>query len=148
MSMVRKLSFKDPLLGLANVKWGKGINTIVRYTKYCIEGHFTHETEGPWPLRSTHSHWWGKKEPVQVRFTRRLRDQMSMWMQDGCKVYMDSYMALSGSCLMVTWIIFKNHLLEVGPSHNREIVAFGNLTTIDLFYLSCVRIRINENSLE
>jgi hypothetical protein len=27
-------------------------------------------------------------EPVQVRFILRLRDQHSMWMQDGCKVYM------------------------------------------------------------
>jgi hypothetical protein len=26
-----------------------------------------------------------KPEPVQVRFTLRLRDQRSMWMQDGCK---------------------------------------------------------------
>jgi hypothetical protein len=34
-------------------------------------------------------------------------------MQDGCKVCMDSYMASNGSCFMVTWIIFKNHLLEV-----------------------------------
>ena len=25
MSMVRKLSFKDSLLGLANVKWGRGM---------------------------------------------------------------------------------------------------------------------------
>jgi hypothetical protein len=29
MSMVRKLSFKDPLLGLANVKWGRGIRRLV-----------------------------------------------------------------------------------------------------------------------
>jgi hypothetical protein len=35
-------------------------------------------------------------------------------MQDGCKVYMDSYMSSNGSCFMVTWTIFKNHLLEVG----------------------------------
>jgi len=35
-------------------------------------------------------------------------------MQDGCKVYMDSYMASNGSCFMVTWTNFKNHLLEVG----------------------------------
>ena len=39
----------------------------------------------------------GKMEPVQVHFTLRLRDQRSMWMlQDGCKVYMDSYMASYG----------------------------------------------------
>ena len=29
-----------------------------------------------------------KVEPVQVRFTLRLRDQRSMWMEDGCKIYM------------------------------------------------------------
>ena len=32
---------------------------------------------------------------------------VSMWMQDGCKVYMDSYMASNGSCFKVTWIILK-----------------------------------------
>ena len=35
----------------------------------------------------------GGLEPVQVRFTLRLRDQQSKCMQDGCKVYMDSYVA-------------------------------------------------------
>jgi hypothetical protein len=39
-------------------------------------------------------------------------------MQDGCKVYMDLYMASNGSCFMVTWTSFKNHLLEVGPTQN------------------------------
>ena len=75
-----------------------------------------------------------KAEPVQVRFTLRLRDQRSMWMQDGCKVYMDSYMASNGSCFMVTWTIFKNHLLEVGLTQNRETMALRTLTTVDLFY--------------
>jgi hypothetical protein len=35
-------------------------------------------------------------------------------MQDGCKVYVDFYMASNESCFMITWTIFKNHLLEVG----------------------------------
>ena len=48
----------------------------------------------------------------------RLRDQQSMWMQDGCKVYMDSYMAWNGSCFIITWTIFKNHLLKVGLTQN------------------------------
>ena len=56
-------------------------------------------------------------------------------MQDGCKVYMDSYMALNGSCFMVSWIIFKNHLLEVGLTQNRETIALQTLTTVDLFYI-------------
>jgi hypothetical protein len=55
-------------------------------------------------------------------------------MQGGCKVYMDSYMASKGSCVMVTWIIFKNFLLEVGPTHSRETMAPRMLTTIDLLY--------------
>jgi hypothetical protein len=54
-----------------------------------------------------------KAEPVQVHFTLRLRDQWSMWMQDGCKVYVDSYMTSNGSCVMLTWTLFKNHPLEV-----------------------------------
>jgi hypothetical protein len=41
-----------------------------------------------------------KAEPVQVHFTLRLRDQWSMWMPDGHKVYMDSYMASNTSCFM------------------------------------------------
>jgi hypothetical protein len=46
-----------------------------------------------------------------------------MWMQDGCKAYMDSYLASNGSCFMVTWIIFKNHLLEVGLRQSWETMA-------------------------
>ena len=75
-----------------------------------------------------------KAESVQVRFTLRSRDQRSMWMQDGCKVYMDSYMASNGSCFMVTRTIFKNHLMEVGLTQNRETMALRTLTTVDLFY--------------
>jgi hypothetical protein len=56
-------------------------------------------------------------------------------MQDGCKVYMDAYMASNGSCFMVTWTVFTNHLSEVGPTQNLwETMALRALTTIDLFY--------------
>ena len=41
----------------------------------------------------------GKAEPVQGRFTLCLRDQWSMWVQDGCKV-------LHG----MEWIMFHGHL--------------------------------------
>ena len=44
-------------------------------------------------------------------------------MQDGCKVHMDSYTTSNGSCFMVTWIIIKNHSLEVGLSQNRETMT-------------------------
>ena len=72
-----------------------------------------------------------KVELVQIRFTLRLRDQRSMWMQDGCKVYLDSYMASNGSCFMIIWTIFKIHLLEVGLTQNQGL---RTLTTVDLFY--------------
>jgi hypothetical protein len=55
-------------------------------------------------------------------------------MQDRCKVYIDSYMASIGSCFMVTCIIFKNHLLEVGLTRNQETMALRMFTTADLFY--------------
>jgi hypothetical protein len=48
------------------------------------------------------------------------RDQPSTWMQDGCKVYMDSYMASNGSCFMVTWIIFKQPPLRGKPNTKPE----------------------------
>ena len=89
-----------------------------------------------------------KVEPVQVFFTLRLRDQWSMWMQDGYKVYIDSYMASNGSCFMVTWIIFWNHLLEVGVTQNQEITTLRMFTNADLFYIIMVlRARMNRNSL-
>ena len=76
-----------------------------------------------------------RAEQVRIRFTLRLRDQRSKWMQDGCKVYMDSYMASKRSYFMITWTIFKNHLLEVSLTQNREIMTLQMLTTmIDLFY--------------
>ena len=56
-------------------------------------------------------------------------------MQDGCKVHMNSYMASNGSCFMVTWTIFDNHLLEVVDlTQNRETMALRTLTSLDVFY--------------
>ena len=87
-----------------------------------------------------------KAEPVQVRFPLRLRDQWSKRMQDGCKVYMDSYMASNGSCFMVTWTIFNNHLLEVGLTQNRETMTLRTLTTVDLFYFTMLKTHVNRNT--
>ena len=63
-----------------------------------------------------------KAEPVQVHFTLRLRGptEYACEIQDGCKVYMDSYMASNESCFMVTWTTFKNHFLEVGLTQTRR----------------------------
>ena len=55
-------------------------------------------------------------------------------MQDGCKVYLDSYMALYGPCNMVTWTILKNRLLEVGLTQNRETLALQTLKTVNLLH--------------
>ena len=55
-------------------------------------------------------------------------------MQDGCKVYKDSYMASNGPCFMVTWTIFKNHLLEASLTKTRETMALRMFTAVDLFY--------------
>jgi hypothetical protein len=59
-------------------------------------------------------------------------------MQDQCKVHMDSCMASNGSCFMVTWTIFKIHLLEVGLTQIWDIMALQTLTTIDLLYFIMV----------
>ena len=86
-------------------------STIIKY-----KGHFTQKIESPWPSHSKHSRLVGKVEKVelvQVRFTLCLRDQRSMWMQDGCKVYMESYMASNGSCLMVSWTIIWSVLTNI-----------------------------------
>ena len=71
---------------------------------------------------------------VQVRFTLCLREQLSMWMQDGCN--MDPYMASNELCFMVSWTIFTNHLLHVNLPQNQETMALRTLTTVDLFYFS------------
>ena len=81
------------------------------YTK----GHFTHETESPWPSQHfRHSILVvDRAELVQVQgpLHARRTDGGSVWMQDGYQVYMDSCMASIGSCFMVTWIIFKKPFL-------------------------------------
>jgi hypothetical protein len=74
------------------------------------KGHFTHETVGPWPSHFKHSHWWERRSRSKFATSHYAwgTNELSMWMQDGCKVCMVSYMALCGSCFMVTWILFKN----------------------------------------
>ena len=46
-------------------------------------------------------------------------------LQDGCSIYMDSYMALNGSCFMVTWTIFKKPGDHGTPNtHNHWFILF------------------------
>ena len=114
------------------------------------KGHFTHETESPWPVPFKHSRLVGKAEPVQVCcFPLRLGDQRSIWMQDGCEVDVDSYMASNGSCFMVAWPIFQNHLLEVGLT--QKLGDHGTLNDhnhwFSLFYHMWGPARIHWNSI-
>jgi hypothetical protein len=100
----------------------------------CMEGRLHTRDREPVTHYSSSTLIDGKAKPVQVCFALRLRDQHSMWLQDGCKVYMDAYMASNGSYFMVTWTIFKNHLLEVGLKQHRETMVRRTLTTVGLFY--------------
>ena len=65
---------------------------------------------------------------------RRSRVLVVEWMCDGCKVYMDSYVASNGSCFKVTWTILKNRLLHLGLTQNQETMALWTLITVGLFY--------------
>ena len=66
-----------------------------------------------------HSRWW--KWRSRSKFTSR-----HAWGTNGvsgCKMdvkstWIRSYMASNGSCVMVTWVVFKIHLLEVGLIQN------------------------------
>ena len=71
-------------------------------------------------------------------------------MQDGCKVYMDSYIASNGSCFMFTWTIFQNHLLEVDLTQNQETMALCRSQPLLYSVMSCTRntwIEIHWNSI-
>ena len=102
------------------------------------KGHFTHETESPWPIHFKHSHWWKRRSPS--KFTSHYA-----WGTNGvyictewCKMDVQSAWILTyhrnGSCFMVTWDCFRNYLLEVGLTQNQETTVLRTLTTIDLFY--------------
>ena len=113
------------------------------------KGHFTHETESPWPLHFNHSHWW--KRWSRSKFASHYAwgtNGVYMWMQDGWRVYLDSYMASSGSCFMVTWTIFNNLFLEVGLTQNWDMMALQTFTTVDLFYFVMCEDPHEENFIE
>ena len=75
-----------------------------------------------------------RAEPVHVCFTLRLRDHRSMWMQDGSKVYVDSYVASNGSCVHGHLDYFPKQPLGGRPNTNRETMALQALTALVLFY--------------
>jgi hypothetical protein len=60
------------------------------YIAMCIKGHFTHETEGPWPLHSKISHWLKMLRPSKFTSCEEVKAQgLKESLMDG-KVYMDS----------------------------------------------------------
>ena len=98
------------------------------------KGHFTHETENLWPLHFKHSHWWKRRSRSHYAWHYAWGTNEVCECKMDVKIYVDSYMIANGSCFMITWIIFKNHLLEVGLTQNRETMALRMLTTVDLIY--------------
>ena len=55
-------------------------------------------------------------------------------MQDGCKVYMDSFMISNGSMFHGHLDYFQKPPLKGRPNTNRETMALQTLTTVVLFY--------------
>ena len=89
--------------------------------------------EGPRPIILQALSLVEKAEPVQPHCAWGTNG-WSMWMQDACKVYLDSYVTSNGSRLMLTWVVFKNRLLEACRTQNWEIMALRTLTTVDLLW--------------
>ena len=111
--------------------WGNLIAHINAHIESERKGYFTHKTKALQALSLVE-----KAKLVQVRFTLHLRGRWSKWMQDGCKVYMISYMTPNGPYYMVTRTSFQNnHLFEVGLTQNRETTTLWNLTTFDLLFI-------------
>jgi hypothetical protein len=104
-----------------------------RWKRWSRSKFASHETESPWPLHSKYSHWW-KRWSWSKFASREGPTEYVCECKGGCEVYMDSYMALNGICFMVTWIIFKNCLLKVGLTQNRETMALQMLTIVGFFF--------------
>jgi len=100
-----------------------------------------------WPLHFKHSQWWKRRS--QSKFASHYAQGTNGVCEciDGCKLYMDSYMASKGSCFMVNRIILKNHLLEVGLEQHRETWHSKCLHMLICIILSCMRTHMNKNSM-
>jgi hypothetical protein len=126
----------------------KGLDFGLGLWRLHTMGHFTHEIESMWPLHFKHSHWW--KRQSRSKFASHYA-----WGTNGvceCKTDVKSTWTPTWHQMdHVSWslgIIFKHHLLEGGLTQNRETTALQMLTTVGLFYWSCVRTRMNRNSLK
>ena len=131
---------------ILRVSWVLPCNPLI----WVIKGHFTHETESPWPIHFKALSLVEKPEPVQVRyFTLCLRDQQSeyvhaRWMQSL------QWILTWHRTDHVSWslgLFFKNHPLEVGLTEYQETLAFRTLAITYLFYFNHVWGRVwNRNS--
>ena len=93
------------------------------------KGHFTHETESPWPLHFKHSHWWKRWSWCKfASYYARGTNGVCECKMDVRSTYIPTWHQ-NGSCFTVTWTISKNHILEVGLTHNWETMAFQTLRT-------------------
>ena len=133
-SWIRKAGLRDSKEERKSKQKGKVQLDLIQWmlrTNHYTKGHFTHETESTRLLHFKHSYCWKRRaHPSSLHTTLEGPTEYvnARWR----KVYTDFYMASNGSCFMVTWIIFKNHLLEVGLTQNHETMAFWRLTTIYL----------------
>ena len=87
------------------------------------EGHFTYETESPWPLHIKHSHWWKR------RSRSKFVSHYAWGTNQVCKCKMDvkfTWIPTWHQVDHISWplgLFWKNHFLEVGPTHNLETMA-------------------------
>jgi hypothetical protein len=107
--------------------------------RHLLKGHFTHETESPWPVHSKHSHWWKRRSRSKVasHYAGGINGVCECKM-DVNSTWIPTYMASNGSCFMVNCIIFKKPLVGGRPNtkpgdhgtpnaHNRWFILFHHV---------------------
>jgi hypothetical protein len=99
----------------------------------------------PWLLHFKHSHWWKRRSRSKFASHYAWGTNGVCECQVGCKVYMGSYMSSNGSCFMVTWISFKNDLLDAGITQNRRPWHSERSPPLFYYVLSCVRTCMKRN---
>jgi len=103
------------------MRWSKNVNlnATSSHTRLRAHDHYT---------SSTLIGGKGGAGPSSLPTTLEGTNGVYKWMQDGCKVYMDSYMVSNGSCFLVTQTISQNHLSEVDLTQNRATTTLWTLT--------------------
>jgi hypothetical protein len=90
---------------------------------------------------------------VQIRFTLCLGDlclgdQRSMWMHDGCKVYVDSYMASIGHVSWSLGLFSKTTSWRLAQHKTKRPWHSERSQPLVYSILSCARTCVNRNSLK